>query len=131
MSHTIDDIAAIMGAINASHLFLGEAIDQDLATRFFANFFECAVNKSGLQQSVPPIPVAKGEFEQDENPLFYGYPSIPKPPMAGGRFGIAWGAEAKRFKVKDRHFDSTGAMHAANASIWFHNDEVNGFPELP
>ena len=128
-----------MGAINASRLFLGKAIDQDLATRFFANFFESAVNKSGLQQSVPPIPVAKGRFEQDENPLFYGYPGLPNSPMAGGRFGIApvfasqiaWGAEAKRFKVKDRHFDSTGAMHAANAFIWFHNDEVNGFPELP
>lgn len=139
MSHTIDDVAAIMGAINASRLFLGEAIDQDLATRFFTNFFESAVNLSGLQQSVPPIPVAKGKFEQDENPLFYGYPSIPKPPMAGGRFGIApvfasriaWDAEAKRFKVKDRRFDSAGAMHAANAFIWFHNDEVNGFPELP
>ncbi len=137
--HTIDDVAAIMGAINASRLFLGDAIDQKLATRFFANFFESAVNLSGLQQSVPPIPVAKGAFEQDEDPLFYGYPTIKKPPMAGGRYGvapvfatgIAWDPEAKRFKVADRRFDAAGAMHASNEFIWFHNDEVNGFPELP
>jgi len=48
-----------------------------------------AANLSELRQSVLPIPVAKGKFEQDENPLFYGYPGLLKPPMAGGRFGIA------------------------------------------
>ena len=137
-THTIDDVAAIMGAINASRLFLGDAIDQDRAERFFANFFESAVNLSGLQQSVPPVPVAKGKFEQDEPPLYYGYPTIPKPPMAGGSYGvapvfatrIAWNENQRRFEVDDPRFDTAGTMHASNEFIWFHNDEVNGFPEV-
>ena len=137
-SHSIDDVAAIMGAVNASRLFLGDAIDQGLADRLYVNFFESAVNLGGLQQSVPPVPVAKGAFEQQEPPLFYGYPSIPKPPMAGGTYGIApvfatrivWNENQRRFEVDDPRFDTAGAMHASNEFIWFHNDEVNGFPEV-
>ena len=138
MNHSIDDVAAIMGAVNASRLFLGDAIDQDRAEQFFTNFYESAVNLSGLQQSVPPIPVAKGKFEQDEPPFYYGYPTIPKPPMAGGPYGVApvfaasisWDAATGTFKVSDPRFDTAGAMHASNEFIWFHNDEVNGFPEV-
>jgi len=28
------------------------------------------------------------------------------------------------------HFDTVGAMPAANEFIWLHHDEVNGFPEV-
>ncbi len=28
------------------------------------------------------------------------------------------------------HFDTAGAMHAANEMIWFHSDEINGFPDV-
>ncbi|RME05911.1 MAG: hypothetical protein D6803_07835 [Anaerolineae bacterium] len=136
-AYTIDNVAAIMGALNSLKFYGGDAVDQTVVEDLFTNFFLNAVNKSGLQQSVPPIPVAKGEFEQDEPPIFYGYPDIPKPPMAGGEFGIApvfatevtWDGSA--WSVTDGNFDSAGAMHASNEFIWFHNDEVNGFPELP
>ena len=61
---------------------------------------------------------------------------MPVPPKAGGTFGIApvfgseiqWGS-GKWILVNGR-FDAAGAMHASNEFIWFHNDEVNGFPEL-
>jgi len=135
-SYTINDVATIMGGINSARLFGGDAVDQTKASELFGNFFESAVNKSGLQQSVPPIPVAKGKFEQDEPPVFYGYPDISMPPMAGGEFGVApvfatevnW--NGSQWSVADGRFDSAGAMHASNEFIWFHNDEVNGFPEV-
>ena len=134
--YSIEDVAAIMGAINSSLIFLGDAIDANQGETMFAGFFESAVNMSSLQQSVPPIPVAKGKFEQDEPPIFYGYPSIPKPPMAGGEFGVApvFASEVKwdggQWQVTNARFDAAGAMHASNEFIWFHNDEVDGFPRV-
>ncbi|MGC9337814.1 MAG: hypothetical protein ACP5EQ_06935 [Candidatus Cloacimonadia bacterium] len=136
--YTIDDIAVIIGAINSARLFAGNAIDQEKAEEVFTKFFENAVNKSGLQQSAPPVGVRKGEFEQHEPSLYYGYPTIPMPPMAGGTngFGIApVFATEVAFKngewvVTNARFDTAGAMHASNEFMWLHNDEINGFPEL-
>ncbi|HEB64444.1 MAG TPA: hypothetical protein ENJ02_02745 [Chloroflexi bacterium] len=136
-TYTIDNVAVIMGALNSLRYYAGDAVDQTAVEDIFTTFYLNAVNKSGLQQSVPPIPVAKGTFEQDEPPIFYGYPTIPKPPMAGGDYGIApvFATEVTfdmgAWTVTDGNFDAAGAMHAANEFIWFHNDEVNGFPELP
>jgi len=134
--YSIEDVATLMGAINSSLIFLGDSIDTTQAETMFAGFYESAVNMSGLQQSVPPIPVAKGEFEQDEPPIYYGYPGLPKPPMAGGEFGIApvFASEVKwdggQWQVTNGRFDAAGAMHASNEFIWFHNDEVDGFPRI-
>jgi len=135
-TYTIDNVAVIMGAINSARIFAGDAIDQTQAQNLFRDFFESAVNKSGLQISVPPVAVAKGTFEQDEPVVFYGYPGKPMPPMAGGDFGIApvFATEVKwdgsQWSVTNGNFDTAGAMHASNEFIWFHNDEVNGFPEV-
>jgi len=134
--YTIDNVATIMGALNSLKLFAGDAVDQKTVEAIFTRFYESAVNQSGLQQSAPPIPVAKGKFEQDEPKMYYAYPGIPVPPKAGGKFGIApvfatsvtWDGE--QWSVSDGRFDSAGAMHAANEFIWFHNDEVNGFPAI-
>jgi len=136
-TYTIDDVGVIMGALNSLKFYAGEAVNQAAVRELFARFFRSAVNESGLQQAVPPVPVAKGAFEQDEPEIFYGYPALPKPPMAGGEFGIApvFAAEVSfdmgAWTVTNRNFDTAGAMHASNEFIWFHNDEVNGFPELP
>ena len=135
--YTIDDVAVIMGALNSSRLFISDAVDGAKVEEQFTMFFNHAVNKSGLQQSVPPIEVAKSPFEQEEPPIYYGYPTIPMPPMAGGEFGIApvfatevsWDGSA--WNATDGNFDAAGAMHVSNEFIWFHNDEVNGFPEIP
>jgi hypothetical protein len=58
--------------------------------------------------------------------------------MAGGKFGrasvfaweITFNVEKKKWNVTDKTFYTAGWMHAANEMIWFHNDEVNGFPEF-
>ncbi|GAB4548590.1 MAG: hypothetical protein Fur002_25520 [Anaerolineales bacterium] len=82
----------------------------DLFTAVYLNL----VNKSGLQQSVLPVDAGKDKFEQEEPAIFYGYPTLPMPPMAGGDFGVA----------------PVFASEVTFSFIWFHNDEVNGFPEV-
>jgi len=135
-NYTIDNVAVIMGALNSLKLFGGGAVDANQVESLFAGFFESAVNLSGLQISAPPIPVAKGAFEQNEPPIFYAYPGMPFPPMAGGEFGVApvFATEVKwdgsQWSVVNGRFDAAGAMHASNEFIWFHNDEVNGFPQV-
>jgi hypothetical protein len=135
-TYTIDDVGTILGSINAARLFLGPRIDQVQAEELFAGFYEGTVNISGLQISAPPIGLFKAPFEQEEPPLFLRYPTTPYPPMAGGDYGIApvfaasvtW--DGAGWTADQYNFDTAGAMHTANEMIWFHNDEVNGFPEI-
>lgn len=135
-TYTIDDVAAIIGGLNAIKLFGG--VDESEVEKIFAGFFESAVNLSGLQQAVPPKEASKGDFELDEPDIFYGYPTLPLPREAGGEFGIApvfatsvtFDSETENWTAIDRRFDTAGAMHAANEFIWLHHDEVNGFPEV-
>jgi len=87
--YTIDDIGVIMGALNSLKLFAGESVDQTAAESIFTSFFESAVNLSGLQQSAPPKNVAKDAFEQEDPDIYYAYPGLAMPPMAGGEFGVA------------------------------------------
>ncbi|MBE2234727.1 MAG: hypothetical protein IAE85_14635 [Anaerolinea sp.] len=136
-SYTIDDVAIIMGALNSLKLFAGDAVDQNQVETIFTDFFESAVNMSGLQQSAPPIDALKDPFEQEDPPIYYAYPGMPMPPMAGGAYGVApvfatevtW--DGSQWSVTNNRFDSAGAMHASNEFIWFHNDEVDGFPIVP
>ena len=135
-SYTIDNIGTIFGALNSLKIFGGSAVDQNAVEDIFTKFYESAVNKSGLQMSAPPIPIAKGKFEQDEPPIFYSYPGMPAPPMAGGEFGVApvFASEIKfdggNWSVTNARFDAAGALHTSNEFIWFHNDEVDGFPVI-
>jgi len=135
-NYTIDNIAVIFGALNTLKIHAGNSVDQATVQNIFAGFYESAVNKSGLQMAAPPIPIAKGKFEQNEPPIFYSYPGMPAPPMAGGDFGVApvfateIAFDGSNWSVTNTRFDAAGAMHASNEFIWFHNDEVNGFPEV-
>jgi hypothetical protein len=135
-TYSIDDVGSILGAISAARLFLGGRIDQQEAGAVFAGFFEAAVNLSGMQISAPPPGLFKAPFEQEEPEIFLRYPKAPTPPTAGGDFGVApvfaasitWDGE--KWIADQSHFDTAGAMHTANEMIWFHADEVNGFPEI-
>lgn len=137
MKYTIDDVGALLGAINASRLFLGSRIDQGAAETIFAGAFEGLVNLSGLQLSTPPINEFKDPFEQEDPEIYLRYPGQPFPADAGAPYGIApvFAAGIKfgnsGWKVNPYYFDTAGAMHTANEMIWFHNDEVNGFPIVP
>jgi len=135
-SYTINDVAVILGAINSVKLFAGDKVNQKKAEQIFTSFYESAVNISGLQQSAPPKGIAKGKFEQHHPDIYYAYPGMPIPPKAGGKFGVApvFGSEIQwvsgSWKLVNSNFDTAGAMHASNEFIWFHNDEINGFPEV-
>ncbi len=136
--YTIDDVGAIMGALNALRTFETADVDADAVNEVFTSFWEHAVNIGGLQISAPPIKAVKSPFEYEgEPPFFFRYDkSQPMPPMAGGKFGIApvfatsVGYKDGAWAVVDSNFDTAGAMHASNEMIWFHYDEINGFPEV-
>ncbi len=135
-TYTTDDVAIIVGALNAIRIFEGANVDTDRAEEVFTIFFETVVNEAGMQQSAPPIPVFKGTFEYEGEPeIFFRYPDMPFPPMAGGAYGIAPVFASSvtysngKWKI-NRTFDSAGAMHASNEMIWLHHDEVDGFPKL-
>jgi len=135
-AYSIDNVAVIMGAINSAIIHAGDAIDQAHANDLFTAVYLNLVNKSGLQLSVLPVDAGKDKFEQEEPAIFYGYLTLPMPPMAGGDFGVApvFATEVTfsngAWTVTNANFESAGAMHASNEFIWFHNDEVNGFPEV-
>ena len=56
--------------------------------------------------------------------------------MAGGKYGVApvFATEIEykngKYSVINSQFDTAGSMHASNEMIWFHYDEINGFPEV-
>jgi hypothetical protein len=134
--YTVDNIGVLLGAVNSVILYAGDAVDGNQAEELFTSIYLNLVNKSGLQQSVPPLDAGKDKFEQEHPQIYYGYPTIPMPPMAGGDYGIApvfaseVSYEAGQWTVSNPRFDAAGAMHTSNEFIWFHNDEVNGFPEI-
>jgi len=134
-TYTVDDVAAIVGGLNAARLFGGA--DAGLIERILTGFFEAVVNLSGLQRSVPPVESGKGAFELGGPEIFYGYPEIPLPGDVG-EFGVApvfassvtFDNETGTWSGIDERFDTAGAMHAANEFIWLHADEVSGFPTV-
>ena len=133
---TTEGIAAIGGAFNATGLFLGNRVDQAALTRTFGAWWEGTVNLSGFQVASPAIPDFKAPFETLNDPLYLRYPTQPLPKNAGGAHGIApvfaasvtWTGSG--WQADRSWFDTAGAMHASNEFIWFHNDEVNGFPDV-
>jgi len=135
-TYTIDDVAIIVGALNAMRIFESAEVDEVKAEEVFTLFFDTILNKAGMQQSAPPLPVAKSKFEYEGEPeIYFRNPSVPFPPMAGEKYGIApVFASSVTYKDGkweiDRTFDAAGAMHAANEMIWLHHDEVDGFPIL-
>jgi len=134
-TYTIDDVAAIVGGLNAARQF-GDPDDR-LIGRMLAGFFEGAVNLSGLQRSVPPVALGKSAFEQEDPEIFYGYPGLPLPDKIG-EFGAApvfassvtFDPDSGLWTEVDERFDTAGAMHAANEFIWLHAGEMNGFPAV-
>lgn len=134
--YTIDDVGAIMGALNALRTFETADVDGDAVNEVFTSFWEHAVNISGLQLSAPPLAAVKSPFEYEGEPVtFFRYgDSQPVPPMAGGEHGVApvFATSVQvsdgAWSVVDASFDTAGAMHASNEMIWFHYDEINGFP---
>lgn len=85
--------------------------------------------------SAPPV-MALPAFEQKADHLLHRHPNLKTPLLAGGEYGIApvfaSSIEYKNgvFTNNNDHFDTASAMHLANEMIWFHDEEVNGFPQF-
>lgn len=133
---TTDGIGAIAGALNAAGLFLGDRVDQAALTTLFGAWWEGTLNLSGFQIAAPAIPDFKGAYETTQDPINLRYPLLPLPQDVGTPYGTApvfsasvtW--NGKGWYADQDWFDTAGAMHASNELIWFHNDEVNGFPDV-
>lgn len=142
-----DDVGEIAGAFNSAMIFLPRYINEVNTNALFGDWWEGTVDQSGFEISSPAVAAFKSPFELFDppgrsavlqNPLNYRYPSIPLPQNAGGRYGIAmvfasrikWDAETQMWSANQGWFDTAGAMHAATELMWFHSDEVNGFPSV-
>jgi hypothetical protein len=133
MSFTSNDVAVLLGAFNAIRLFAAKDVGAEKLAKDMTKFFETVVNISGLQISAPPISFIPA-YKRKPTPMFHRYPTIPVPPKAGGAYGIAPVFANKVSRVfsqwvVDKTFDTAGAMHLSNEMIWFHHDQVDGFPK--
>lgn len=144
---TTEGIGEIAGAFNAAKIWLGNRIDQAQANTLFGVWWEGTVDLSGIEISSPAVNQMKGAYElldppgrgtTYQNVLNYRYPTVPLPESAGGAHGIApvlaasvtWDPNYQAWHVADQRFDTAGAMHTATEFMWFHSDEVNGFPNV-
>lgn len=138
-TYSIEEVGHVLGAINALKRFGGRSVEQTRLDQILNGFFESVVNRSGLQLSAPPVNMLKGEYETKlPSELYYRYPSMPMPPMAGAPNGIApvfasevtFNLTTGKWSVTDSRFDTAGAMLASNEMNWYHNYATNGFPEI-
>ena len=133
---TTDQVGELAGAFNAASLFLGGRIDQAKATELFGAWWEGTVNLSGFQIAAPAIAEFKGAYETQQDPINLRFPLLPLPKDVGEGYGTApvfaasvtW--TSRGWSANQNWFDTAGAMHASTELMWFHNDEVNGFPEV-
>jgi len=133
MKFKVDEVAVLLGAFNAIKLFAASDVGAEKLATDMTKFFEVVINKSGLQISAPPVSFIP-PYKRKPADMFHRYPTIPLPPMAGGANGTAPVFASKvslifNRWVVDKRFDTAGAMHLSNELIWFHHDQVNGFPK--
>ena len=82
-TYTIDDVAIIIGVLNAMRIFESTDVDEVKAEEVFTLFFDIILNQAGMQQSAPPLPVAKSKFEYEGEPeIYFRHPDVPF--LAGG-----------------------------------------------
>ncbi len=138
-TYTADDLGSIFGALNIADLHLAGSD----ALSIMVPAFENLVNISGFQITAPGLGSIP-EFERlpspdDPDEMFHRYPTTPEPRSSGapGENGCApvYAASVTTdggggWTVEDDWFDAAGAFHLANEMIWFHNDEIEGYPAL-
>jgi len=145
-SYDADDLAFLFGALNAISAYQGDAIgasnaQKQAATTMLTDSFEATMDLGGFQIAAPPdqppfVPAA----EHQPTALHHRYPTMPMPSMVSpstAGHGVApvpgksvtWNNGA--WSVDRSSFESGPAMHLANEMLWFHSDEVNGFPTVP
>jgi hypothetical protein len=136
-TYNADDIGIIVGALNASRLFLTSRIDQELAELRMRVFFCKAVNVSGLQMSMPSPSFMPAWLQEREPSIHFRYGSIPLPSEVEGGFGVApvFAGEVAYDPQSDTWsrrviFDAPAAMHACCELVWLNHETINGFPKI-
>lgn len=136
-TYNADDVGNILGALNASRLFLKDRVDRDLAELRMRLFFCKAVNISGLQMSMLSPDFMPEWLQQREPSIHFRHSAVPLPSQAGGDFGIApvFAGEVAYDPQSDTWsremiFDAPAAMHACCELLWLNHEAINGFPEL-
>jgi len=136
ITYNADDIGVILGALNASRLFLRDGIDRETAGERMLIFFHRTVNYAGLQMSMPGASFLPGWFREHEPVTHFRHDSIPLPTQAGGRFGTAPVLAGElgydpHMQVWSRRmiFDAPAAMRAVCEMLWMNSEAIPGFPE--
>ncbi len=119
--YTTRDVGDIIGAFNAMLNGLGVDVDQR-----FADFFQAAVNRSGLQ--IAEARATGGSSDED---------TIPVPANAGGPFGqapvlateVLYYTATGTWEVTDPRFTTAYAMLADNQMMWI--SIWGGEPSVP
>ncbi len=138
-SYTADQLGTIFGALNIADLHLAGSD----ALSIMVPAFENLINISGFQITAPGVSSIPS-FERlpsadDVEPMFHRYTTTPEPrgDDAPGANGCApvYAANVDylgdgSWEVQNDWFDAAGAFHLANEMIWFHNDEIEGYPAL-
>ena len=127
-----DDIGIILGALNASRLFLKDRVDRDLAELRMRVFFCKALNVSGLQMSMPSMDFLPEWLQQREPELHFRHSLCPLPseiqtaPVFAGE--VSYDPQSDTWS-RNMIFDSPAAMHACCELLWL-NEAINGFPDV-
>ncbi|MBK7399608.1 MAG: hypothetical protein IPJ34_25960 [Myxococcales bacterium] len=145
-TYTGEDLAFLFGSLNSFGTYnatrLGvSAADQDRASNTLLDAFESTMDIGGFQLAAPP---ASSPFiaapELKPSPLQHRYPTMPMPsavtPSTKGNGvapvcakSITWSGTG--WSVDRSEVDVAQCMHLAMEMMWFHSDEVNGFPVVP
>lgn len=141
-----DDLAFLYGGLFAFGSFgagkIGSpAADANRALAMLMDAFEGIMDIGGFQVAAPPaMPPFIPPAEHMSGDLFHRYPSMPMPsmvtPSAKGNGvapmcakSVAW--DGSKWTVDRSVVETAPCMHLANQMLWFHIDEVNGFPDVP
>lgn len=143
-TYTVEELAAIFGGLNGASIFMEESG----ALEIMVPAFESLINVSGLQITSPPDTFI-ADYEKlpsaaDYEPIYHRYPLTPTPPDLG--IASVFSAEVTYDRACEvspveadnvacwtsnvDRFDTAGAFHLADELIWFHDDEVTGFPSF-
>lgn len=132
-TYNVEDIGAILGALNASRLYLHDRVERELAELRMRVFFCEAVNLSGLQMSMPDLTFLPEWLREREPSLHFRHGSIPLPsevnaaPVLAGE--VSYDPQSDTWSRRGV-FDTSAAMRTCCEFMWMDDEAVNGFPQI-
>ena len=130
-----NEVADIVGALNAVDRFGPPAVDTARVSAVLVPFYKAVINIGGMQLSAPPREMAAAPFELERLAgcdECFAYQTVPTPMAAGGVAPVTATAvsfDDGRWSVSDQRFDTHAAMYLANEDIWLFG-LASGFPQV-